>query len=91
MLAVWTDLYQILCSFSEYIIDGKRKNFMEADLWKNSLELEKDLSIKGRQKDRFYRIIERKYETKIPDDIKDKIITLGDLKEVLVNYSEIAG
>lgn len=90
MMYVWSDLYALLHELAIYIVDGKKTEFIEADIWKDDLNLERDLSLSGQKRELFFQLLNKSYEMQPKEKDKEKIVTLGDVKDLLKKYSDIA-
>ena len=90
MIYGWNMLYQVLRAFSKINIQSQLfdDEMIALGIWKESLNLEFDLLITGGRKRSFYQELERLYDIKLDKDVRQSIITIGDLKQRISQYSE---
>lgn len=90
MIYGWNMLYQVLRTFAKINIESQLfdDDMIALGIWKESLNLEVDLLITGGRERSFYQELERLYDIKLDKDVRQSIITIGDLKQRISQYSE---
>lgn len=91
MIYGWNMLYENLKLYADISIEEQyiECGFVNMEIWKDSLRIELDLNISGKEKEIFFDNIQREYNVFLNNKIRNCIKTVGDLKRSILLLSEI--